>query len=59
MCGGVHWSMLSSAEIARIKADIAMLEKAHESCTDTGIRKIIESWVREQKDKLMSERHAS
>jgi hypothetical protein len=51
--------MLSSAEIARIKADIAMLEKAHESCTDTGIRKIIESWVREQKDKLMSERHAS
>jgi hypothetical protein len=51
--------MLSSAEIARIRADIAMLEKAYESCTDTGIRKIIESSIKEQKDKLESERRAS
>jgi hypothetical protein len=39
--------MLSFAEKAQIRADIAMLEKAYENCTDTGIRRIIESWIKE------------
>jgi hypothetical protein len=51
--------MLSSTEIARIRADIAMLERAYENCTDTGIRRIIEGWIKQQKDKLKSARRAS
>jgi len=46
--------MLSPAETAKIKADIERLEKARDQCTDTGIRKLIEAWIEEQKQKLAS-----
>ena len=47
-------AMLSPAETAKIKADIERLEKARDQCTDTGIRKLIEAWIEEQKQKLAS-----
>jgi hypothetical protein len=39
-------------EIAKIRANIERLEKAREACTDSGIRKLIEEWIEEQKHKL-------
>jgi hypothetical protein len=39
--------MPSSADIARIKADLAMLEKARDSCTDGGLRKVIDAWIQD------------
>jgi hypothetical protein len=45
-------AMLSPAEIARIKADIAALEKSRDSCADSGIRKVIEGRIEQQKKKL-------
>jgi hypothetical protein len=47
--------MLSPADIARIKADIAVLEKALENCVDTGLRRQIEAWLAGQKMKLAEE----
>jgi hypothetical protein len=44
--------MLSPADIARIKADIAALEKALEGCTDSGIRERIQGWIKEAQKKL-------
>jgi hypothetical protein len=44
--------MLSPAEIARIKADIAALEKSRASCADSGIRKVIETCLEQEKKKL-------
>jgi hypothetical protein len=52
-------SMLSSAGIAKIRADIVALEKAHDACSDSGLRTLIEDWIKEQKAKLESERLAS
>jgi hypothetical protein len=49
--------MLSPGEIAKIKADIARLEKARDACADTGIRKLIEAWIEEQKQKLASRKN--
>ncbi len=46
--------MLSPAEMAKIKADIERLEKARDECIDTGIRKLIEAWIEEQKQKVVS-----
>jgi hypothetical protein len=51
--------MLSPTQIAKIEAEIAMLEKAHDCCVDTGLRKLIEDWLKEQKVKLESERLAT
>jgi hypothetical protein len=44
--------VLSSADIARIKEDIAKLEKARDNCADTGIRSLIEAWIEAEKKKL-------
>jgi hypothetical protein len=50
-------AMLSRAEIAKIKAEIEALEKARENCTDSGIRKLIDAWIEEQKKKLAAGNH--
>ena len=47
--------MLSSGEIAKIRAEIERLEKAREECNDGGIQKRIEAWIKEQQQKLESE----
>lgn len=44
--------MLSMAQIARIKAAVAELEKSRDRCSDSGIRELIEAWIEEQKKKL-------
>jgi hypothetical protein len=41
--------MLSPGDIAKIKADIERLEKVRDECADSGIRKLIEAWIEEQK----------
>ena len=46
--------MFSRAEIAKIKAVIEELEKARDNCNDSGIRKLIEAWIEEQKKRLAS-----
>jgi hypothetical protein len=48
--------MLSRAEIAKIRAAIEELEKARDNCNDSGIRKLIEAWIEEQKKRLASEK---
>jgi hypothetical protein len=45
---------LSPGEIEKIRADIERLEKAGDESADTGIRKLIEAWIEEQKQKLAS-----
>jgi hypothetical protein len=47
--------VLPPGDIAKIKADIARLEKVREGCVDSGIRELIEAWIKEQKEKLASE----
>jgi hypothetical protein len=47
--------MLSPREIARIRDEIKRPEEARENCNDGGIRKRIEAWIKEQKQKLESE----
>jgi len=47
--------MLSPGEIARIRDELKRLEEARENCNDGGIRKQIEAWIEEQKQKLESE----
>jgi len=44
--------MLSPGEIAKIEAD--RLEKARNECRDKPIRELIETWIKEQKQKLAS-----
>jgi hypothetical protein len=44
--------MPSSADIARIKVDLAMLEKARDSCIDGGLRKVIDAWIKDAKKTL-------
>ena len=51
--------MLSTAEIARITAAIAALEKFRDRCADTGILLLIQQWIEDEKDKLEAERRAS
>jgi hypothetical protein len=48
--------MLAPGEIAQIKAEITRLEKLRDECTDSGIRQRIEAWIKEEKEKLKSER---
>jgi hypothetical protein len=47
--------MLSPREIASIRDEMKRLEKARENCNDGGVRKRIEAWIKEQKQKLESE----
>jgi hypothetical protein len=47
--------MRTPGEIARIRDEIKKLEEARENCNDGGIRKRIEAWIKEQKQKLESE----
>jgi hypothetical protein len=47
--------MLSREELAKIRADIAKLEKARDNCADTGIRSLIEAWIEAEKKKLHSD----
>jgi hypothetical protein len=49
--GGV---MLSPSARAQIKAEVDRLELAYKNCRDEGIRKVIEGWIEEQKEKLVS-----
>ena len=44
--------MISSAEIAEVKAEIEKLESALDSCTDGRIREMIEARIRELEKKL-------
>ena len=46
--------MLSPGEIASIRNEIKRLEEAREKCNDGGVRKQIEAWIKEQKQKLAS-----
>lgn len=45
----------SPTEIANIMAEIERLEKLRNECTDNGIRKRIEAWIKTEKKKLDSE----
>ena len=47
-------SMLLPGEIAQIRAEIKRLEKVRNECIDSGIRKRIEAWIEEHKQKLES-----
>lgn len=56
MCSSVHsWAMLSRGDVAIIRAEIERLEKARRECTDIGLQKRIDTWIEEQKQKLISE----
>jgi hypothetical protein len=44
--------MLSAAD--RIKADLVALQESLDHCSDTGLRKLIESWIQEKK-RLLAE----
>jgi hypothetical protein len=44
--------MLSPGDIARIKGEIARLEKAFKESTDDGIRKAITAWIADLKREL-------
>jgi hypothetical protein len=44
--------MLSAAEIAAIKKDLAALQKAYEGVADSGIRKVIQDWILDAEKKL-------
>jgi hypothetical protein len=50
----ISGAMPSAREIAQIKAEIERLEKLREECADSGIRKLIDGWVEEQKRRLVS-----
>jgi hypothetical protein len=53
MCVSVHfWAMLSPGDRAIIKAEIKRLQKAQRECRDDGIRRQIDDWIVEQKQKL-------
>jgi hypothetical protein len=44
--------MQSPAVAVRAKADLEILEKARDGCADTGLRKVIETWIEEAKTQL-------
>lgn len=48
--------MLSPMEMTRVKAKIAALEESRERCADSRIRETIETWIKEQKEKLAKQR---
>jgi hypothetical protein len=45
-------AMLSPGEMAFIKAEIERLEKARQECNDSGLQKVIDAWIEEEKKKL-------
>jgi len=47
--------MLSSGEIAKIRAEVKRLENARDKCSDGGVRKRIDAWIKERKQTLESE----
>jgi len=47
--------MLSPKEIATIRAELERLEKARMDCTDSGLKRWIETAIEKQKKKLVSE----
>jgi len=47
--------MLSPEDIARKKADIAILEKARDNCLDTGLRRVIDDWIKDAENKMAAE----
>jgi hypothetical protein len=49
-------TILSREEVTKIRAEIERLEKARAECTDGGIRKQIDTWIEEQKRKLVSDK---
>jgi hypothetical protein len=46
--------MLSPSQISAIKAEIKRLQQAQAECQDSGIKKQIEAWIQEQKERLNS-----
>jgi hypothetical protein len=44
--------MFSPEDIAKMKADLAVLEKARDRLTDTGIREVIGDWIKDAKKTL-------
>jgi hypothetical protein len=52
--GGKNGVMLSPSARAQIKAEVERLELAYKNCNDERIRKVIEGWIEEQKEKLLS-----
>jgi hypothetical protein len=46
--------MPSPGETAKIKAEIVMLEKALLDCIDSEIRKVIEYWIDDARERLAS-----
>ena len=46
--------MPSPKERAKIKAEIEKFEKALRDCTDSGIRKVIEDWIEDARERLAS-----
>jgi len=47
--------MLTPREVAIIKAEIDRLEKARKDCSDSGLKRWIETEIEKQKKKLVSE----
>jgi len=47
--------MLSPTEIATIRAELERLEKARRDCSDSGLKRWIETEIEKQKKKLVSE----
>jgi hypothetical protein len=47
--------MLSRVEIATIKTELERLEENRQQCTDGGIRRVIDAWINEQREKLRSD----
>jgi serine/threonine-protein kinase RIO1 len=43
-----------SGEIEKVRADVERLEKARDEYADSGIRKLIEAWIEQQKQWLAS-----
>jgi hypothetical protein len=50
--------MLSAAEIAAIKNDLAALKKAYEAVTDSGIRRVIQDWILDAEKTLAREENS-
>jgi hypothetical protein len=44
--------MFSPTDIAKMKADLAVLENAHDKVNDTGLREIIRAWIEDAKKTL-------
>jgi hypothetical protein len=47
--------MLSPAEIAAIKKDLAALKKAYGGVTDSGIQQVIQDWILDAEKTLAEE----